>query len=305
MHLDVLLSNWSKYLKLNKNFSYNTIVSYQNDLNQYINFLNRYTNTAINDVSISDVDIRLLRSWLSDRIRSDYSHNSNARAVSALKNFYKYLNKNTDINCESIFILKNPKVKKSIPRALDVNEIYKTINSIESIHKDTKWINLRNKSILLLLYSSGLRISEALSLTANHLCNGEFIKIIGKGNKERIVPLIQSVKDCIFQYLEHLPYKISNDEPLFRGKKGRVVQASVINLILIKLRRSLALPEHLTAHSFRHSFATHLLENGADLRSIQELLGHKTLSSTQRYTKINTHHLKSTYKSAHPMEKKQ
>jgi integrase/recombinase XerC len=142
-------------------------------------------------------------------------------------------------------------------------------------------------------------------LTGKHLKNNEFIKIDGKGNKERIIPWIEGVKDLIDQYLKLLPFSIEEDEQIFRGAQGKPLQAPVFNRELMKLRRLYGLPEHLSSHSFRHSFATHLLESGANLRAIQELLGHASLSSTQGYTKVNSQHLENIYDKSHPLAKEQ
>ena len=163
-----------------------------------------------------------------------------------------------------------------------------------------RWIDLRNKSLLTLIYASGLRISEALSITKNHVNQCEYIKITGKGNKERLVPWIEEARKLILEYLKELPYEIDENEPIFRSKTGKILHRSNFNSELVKLRRIYGLPEHLSSHSFRHSFATHLLENGADLRSIQDLLGHKSLSTTQRYTKVNLSHLEAVYNKSHP-----
>ena len=162
---------------------------------------------------------------------------------------------------------------------------------------------MRNRSLLTLIYASGLRISEALSLTKQHIKETEYVKVIGKGNKERLIPWVDSVKKLILEYLKALPYEICENEPIFRSKTGKILHRCNFNSELVKLRRIYGLPEHLSSHSFRHSFATHLLENGADLRSIQELLGHKSLSTTQKYNKVNLTHLESVYNKSHPEAK--
>ncbi|CAF2948096.1 unnamed protein product [Rotaria sp. Silwood2] len=154
---------------------------------------------------------------------------------------------------------------------------------------------------IILQDTAGLRISEALSITKTHFQDLDFLKIIGKGKKERLIPWLPVSRILIEQYLNKLPYNINDTEPIFRGQLGKKLQPAVFNRELIKLRRIYGLPEHLSAHSFRHSFASHLLENGADMRSIQELLGHNSLSSTQRYTKISLQHLENVYNIAHPI----
>lgn len=297
-----LLDKWQKYLKLQRNCSEHTIISYNNDLENFLNFLNHYNSEIITINSLRQVDIRLVRSWLSKRQQDNYLTASNSRGLSAIKNFYKYLEKTTNITCHAIFSIKNPKKAKILPKSLSQDDAQLSIEHIDNF-TDSEWMELRNKALLLLIYAAGLRISEALSITKSHLQDLDFIKITGKGKKERLIPWTPIARDLIEQYLDKLPYSIDEKDPIFRGKLGKKLQAPVFNRELIRLRRFYGLPEHLSAHSFRHSFATHLLENGAELRSIQELLGHKSLSTTQRYTKVSLKHLENIYNNTHPISK--
>lgn len=294
-----IINNWQNYLGSQRNYSQNTLNSYLNDLNHYFSFLNNYYSTQISLDQIKSVDIRSIRSWLSSRSQDNFNLASTARALSSVKNFYKYLEKKFDITCHAIFTIRSPRKPKSLPKALTKTETKISLNNIEMLG-DEEWIHYRNKALLTLIYASGLRISEALSITQKHLENSQFIKIIGKGGKERIIPWIEESKQLVEKYITLLPYQIEIEEPIFRGKRGGPLLRPVFNKELMNLRRMLGLPEHLSSHAFRHSFATHLLENGADLRSIQDLLGHKSLSTTQRYTKINHAHLESVYEKAHP-----
>ena len=297
-----LINKWQKYLKLQKNYSDHTLRSYKNDLDNFLNFIKSYDSDTLSISGISKVDIRLIRSWLAKRQQDKYIAASNARSLSAIKNFYKYLEQTIGVSCHAVFSVKNPKKAKILPKSLSQDDSKLSIEHIDDF-TNLEWIELRNKALLILIYASGLRISEALSMTTSHLQNVDFIKIIGKGQRERLVPWISIAKDYIEQYLSKLPYSIDGKDPIFRGKLGKKLQPAVFNRELIKLRRFYGLPEHLTAHAFRHSFATHLLENGADLRSIQELLGHRSLSTTQCYTKISQKHLENTYNNAHPISK--
>ena len=294
-----IVNEWQHYLGVQRNYSNHTLQSYLNDLNHFLSFITKYYSKDVSLKIIESIDIRFMRSWLSARHRDSYSAVSNARALSSVKNFYKYLEKKHDINCHTIFTVHSPKKPKNLPKALSKEEAQISLKNIEMLG-DEEWMHLRNKALLTLIYASGLRISEALSITKKHLENHEFIKILGKGHKERLIPWINEVRLLIEQYITTLPYSIDSDEPIFRGKRGAPLQRAVFNRELIQLRRMLGLPEHLSSHAFRHSFATHLLENGADLRSIQDLLGHQSLSTTQRYTKINQSHLESVYDKAHP-----
>jgi integrase/recombinase XerC len=294
-----IIDDWQKYLSVQLNYSPHTLESYLNDLNHFLNFITKYLSATISLELIESVDVRLVRSWLSERHQAGYTSASNGRALSSIKNFCKYLEKKHKIHCHAIFTVQSPKKSKILPRALSQEETKISLSNIEMLGSE-EWIHVRNKALLTLIYASGLRISEALSITKKHLDNEEFIKIIGKNNKERIIPWINESKLLIEQYLKLLPYSIESYEPIFRGLRGAVLQRAVFNRELIYLRRMLGLPEHLSSHSFRHSFATHLLENGADLKSIQELLGHQSLSTTQRYTKITKTHLESVYDKTHP-----
>lgn len=177
-----------------------------------------------------------------------------------------------------------PEKTKSLPKALTKSEAEISLGSVEMLG-DEEWIYYRNKALLTLIYASGLRISETLSITQKHLENLEFIKILGKRGKERIISWITESKQLIEKYIKLLPYHIEVNEPTFCEKYGKPLQPAVFNKKLMKLRCMLGLPEFVSSHVFKHSFATCLLENGANLRSIQDLLGHKSLSTTQRYTK--------------------
>ncbi len=290
---------WQNYLLLERCYSKSTISSYLIDLRNFLIFIQHYKSKTISYIDLQTVDIKLIRSWLSNRLINRYISSSNSRALSAIKNFYKFLEKKDNIKYHNISSITSPKKNKSLPKALSQKETRISLNNIENITKE-HWINQRNKALLILIYSTGLRISEALSITKNHIKNGQTLKIIGKNNKERRIPIINKALQIISNYLKIIPFTIKDNEPIFRGKKGNVLQRSVFNRELIKLRRIINLPEHLSAHAFRHSFASHLLENGANLRSIQELLGHKKLSTTQQYTKITKHQLKTVYEKNHP-----
>lgn len=297
-----LINKWQKYLSLQKNYSNHTMISYNNDLKHFLEFMNYYNSDIVTIDYIKTADIRLMRSWLAKRKCDNFVTSSIARGLSAVKNFYKFLEKTAKLHNHVVFTIKSPKKNKLLPKALSEEEVIISLDHIEE-YGNIKWIELRNKALLVLIYASGLRISEALSITKFHLQNLEFIKIIGKGNKERIIPWLTIARNLITEYLEQLPYELKNDEPIFRGKQGRKLQPPVFNRELIKLKRFYGLSEHLSAHSFRHSFASHLLENGADLRSIQELLGHKSLSTTQSYTRTSIKHLEMVYVTAHPIKK--
>lgn len=297
--MQALIKEWIDYLQLERSYSYHTLTSYQNDLNHFVKFMHDYNAEEVTLENLLNADLRLIRSWLAQRKTKDFSSTSSARALSSIKNFYRFLHYAKGNTNNIIFSTRSPKKAQPLPKALSIDEAKLAIDKIANYGKND-WISLRDKSLLMLIYASGLRISESLSITKSHLLEPH-IRILGKGNKERLIPWIPAARSIIQQYLELIPYDVSSGT-IFLGERGKPLKAAVFSKQLIILRRSLGLPEHLTPHAFRHSFATHLLENGADLRSIQELLGHTSLSSTQRYTKVNIKHLSEVYKASHPID---
>ena len=222
-----------------------------------------------------------------------------ARKVSSLKNFYKFLIRDKIISSLDMSIFKSPKLKRSFPKSIESNLVAQALESIMNNESD-HWINLRDRAVLLLLYGSGLRISEALSLKRKDAPNGEWLRVKGKGNKYRDVPLLPIICEGVREYIDHCPFDTNGDEPLFLGKRGGELSPRIIQRRVENLRYELGLPSHTTPHALRHAFATHLLSGGADLRAIQQLLGHSSLSTTQRYTDVNEAELLRLHKAIHP-----
>ena len=301
--LEYEYNNWLNYLSNIKKLSQNSVVSYKNDLSKFFIFFQDYIEKNIGLKEIESIKISEFRSFLTYRRNSEISSNSIARNISALKSFFRFLIKNNKIKESSVFNLKSPKLKKSLPRPINVDLAIQVIKQAEEI-EDEKWIGLRNKAILILLYGCGLRISEALSLNYDDVQNEDHILIKGKGEKERIVPMMPYIKKGIENYLEACPKEIISGEALFIGKRFSRLSPRIVQYALEKIRTALSLPETATPHALRHSFATHLLDSGGDLRTIQELLGHSSLSTTQKYTKVETSKLLDIYKKSHPLAKK-
>lgn len=301
--LEYEYNNWLNYLSNIKKLSQNSVLSYKNDLSKFFIFFQDYIEKNIGLKEIESIKISEFRSFLTYRRNSEISSNSIARNISALKSFFRFLIKNNKIKESSVFNLKSPKLKKSLPRPINVDLAIQVIKQAEEI-EDEKWIGLRNKAILILLYGCGLRISEALSLNYDDVQNEDHILIKGKGEKERIVPMMPYIKKGIENYLEACPKEIISGEALFIGKRFSRLSPRIIQYALEKIRTALSLPETATPHALRHSFATHLLDSGGDLRTIQELLGHSSLSTTQKYTKVETSKLLDIYKKSHPLAKK-
>jgi len=300
--LQKIYQDWLSNLRNIKGLSDNTLEAYKIDIIKFIYFLRNYLG---NDPSLSD--LRKLtnnnfRGYLAEQKNLGISNISIARQISSLKSFFNYLIKIKKIDNSPILNLKGPKQKKSLPRPIIADLAIEVIKEAKNID-DEKWIGQRNQTILILLYGCGLRISEALNLNYSDITSNDYLVIKGKGNKERIVPIMDYIRDSIVNYIKVCPFEFSNSDPLFIGKRRKRLSPRIIQYALEKIRVSLSLPETATPHALRHSFATHLLENGGDLRTIQELLGHSSLSTTQKYTKVENSQLLNVYTKTHPLAK--
>jgi len=305
--VDIILekhfNNWIDNLSNIRDLSENTVISYKNDIQKFLAFLETHLDSLPNINNLKKLEISDFRSFLSYQRSNGINSNSIARNISSLKSFFNHLIKENVIESSAISSLKSPKLKKSLPRPIDSKLAIEVIRCAETIENE-KWIGLRNKSILMLLYGCGLRISEALNLNYDDIDNEDHILIKGKGDKERIVPMMEYIKNGIMSYIAECPKEIRAEDPLFIGKRMNRLSPRIIQYALEKIRNSLSLPETATPHALRHSFATHLLDSGGDLRTIQELLGHSSLSTTQRYTKVETKKLYEAYSKSHPLAKK-
>lgn len=291
------IAEWQSWLKDIKRASKHTAVSYQNDLGHFFRFLSGYYGGKLKLAALEKLEPRDIRSWLASRL-NEYEPASTARALSTVKSFFRWLEKQNKIKNEAIFHVRSPKLKKAVPKALAEEQSEAALAAIGSQHEQ-EWLNKRDLALLTLIYGCGLRISEALAVTPKDV-EGDTIRITGKGNKQRQVPVLPIVKTAVEEYIASCPYKMTASSPLFFGARGKKLDAAIFQRELKKLRAAIGLPDSATPHAFRHSFATHLLSAGGDLRSIQELLGHASLSTTQRYTHVDTKRLMDAYKSAHP-----
>ena len=260
------------FLQKEKKYSNNTISSYQDDISNFIYFIYKATNNIIDKNFLEKLAVADFRSWLSERL-SNHGNNSNARAISTLRSFFRFLNENNLIENRQIFRIKTPKVSKPLPRAIEFADIKKIIEKLENFHKN-RWEIDRDQAILFLVYGCGLRISEALSLNKIALQNQSNLVITGKGKKQRMVPLIPIIKNKIDNYLAKCPFEIKPQQPIFLTKFNKAYSRRSFAGLILTLRRALNLSEDITPHAFRHSFATALLQENVDLRTIQELLGH-------------------------------
>ena len=302
-HIEDAFTNWLGNLKEVRNLSDNTLISYKHDVKSFIEFISTHTGSEVSIKYLNDMKISDFRSFLSYLRNKDISSTSIARIISSLKSFFNYLLNTNLIESTVVQSLRTPKQKKSLPRPISSELAIETIKHAQDMEKE-KWIGMRNKSILMLLYGCGLRISEALNLNFEDINENDYLIIKGKGNKERMVPLMDYVKNDIENYIHECPKNFMKNDPLFVGKRLDRLSPRIIQYVLEKIRHNLSLPETATPHALRHSFATHLLDSGGDLRTIQELLGHSSLSTTQKYTKVETEKLYDAYSKTHPLAKK-
>lgn len=293
------IEEWQTWMAIERNCSNHTIDAYSRDLSAFINHLIKYTGFApgLNELrGLTNTDFR---SYLAMRHNNGLSHTSTARAISTIRSFFKYLDRNEIIKNVAIKTIKTPRIPRSVPKPLSQSEAKKAIETISQLHS-TPWIAARDLAILMLLYGCGLRISEALNLNMGDLPTDGIMIVDGKGKKQRIVPILPIVVNSISYYLRIYPGNLEQNKPMFIGAHGKRLNAGVIQRQVRKLRAILGLPTTATPHALRHSFATHLLARGGDLRTIQELLGHESLSTTQRYTDVDLTQLIQVYKESHP-----
>lgn len=298
--LKAQLDAWLEWLAHQKAFSAHTLTAYRIDIRHFLSFINQHAGDEVTLSTLKGLTLRDFRSWLAARHRETFSATSTARAVSVMRSFFRYLEKQNVLENSAAFHIRTPKLPKSIPKALVEEQAMSSLDMVGVMRKDD-WVRLRDVALLTLIYGCGLRISEALGLTPADIPEGATaLTLIGKGRKERMVPVLPQIHEAIAQYKKSCPFELSKDEPLFRGQRGKALQPAIFQKEIRHLRAALGLPDSATPHAFRHSFATHLLASGGDLRTIQELLGHADLSTTQRYTKVDHERLLSAYQKAHP-----
>jgi len=291
------LNEWQSWLKVEKNVSRHTLRAYTGDLSQFVTFLTRHKARQISMADVSDTSLNEFRAWMSRQAMDGRGNASRARTLSGLKNFLSWADKQGLAHNAAIKTVRTPKMPRKLPRPLHQNQAMSVLMEATG----TDWIGMRDRALFTLLYGCGLRIDEALSLNIKNMPREGFLIVTGKGNKERQVPVLPLVERAINEYREVCPYPEDGSRPLFIGQKnGKRLHQGVAQKSMRDLRRQLGLPETATPHALRHSFATHLLQNGANLREIQELLGHASLSTTQRYTDINAEEMMKVYRAAHP-----
>ncbi len=297
------LCGWLDWLAYEKRASALTVDNYARDVAKFLEFLAEHLGYTPGVKELDSLAATDFRAWMARLAGEGKSRATIARRMSALRTLYRYLERSGWVSCPAIHAVGSPKVAKSLPRALSVEDALDVVKAVER-GADKHWITLRDRALLTMLYGCGLRISEALKLNVGDVPDGDILRVSGKGDKQRIVPILRRVKDDIARYVEACPYPMAPGGPLFRGARGGRLNAGVAQAMMRQVRGALGLPQSATPHALRHSFATHLLTGGGDLRTIQELLGHASLSSTQRYTEVDARRLQAVYDAAHPRAKR-
>ena len=299
--LNDLVEEWKLYNINLRNFSENSIKAYSLDLKNFLHFSFQESEDILKS-DLSNISSHTIRLWILSLRNKSIKASSLSRKISSLKNFFHWLENTHNIFNSAISRLESPKKDKNLPRPLTINDIKRLFSAFEN-KKEDQWIISRNQAIFLLLYTCGLRISEALDLKANALPLNTSLFVKGKGKKERMVPILNITNQAIEKYKDQCPFPNSSSKYVFLGVRGKRMSARSFQKALERARNSIGLPSSSTPHSLRHSYATHLLNSGTDLRSIQKLLGHSALSSTQIYTQVEQKRLLQVYKSTHPRER--
>jgi integrase/recombinase XerC len=295
------IMRWRQHLSAERRLAANTLVAYARDVDQFLSFFTAHLAAPprLADLqSLSTTDLRAFMAW---RRNNGAGSRTLARGIAGLRSLIRFLEKDGSVNGAAIRAIRPPRQKKTLPKPLGVVAAYDVV-AIDNSLEEEPWIAARNTAVLALLYGAGLRISEALGLRRSEAprAEGDALRIRGKGGKERIVPVLPAVSAAIAAYLKACPFSPGPKAPLFLGARGGPLNPRLVQRAMEKLRSALGLPDTATPHALRHSFATHLLANGGDLRSIQELLGHASLSTTQIYTGVDTERLMAAYREAHP-----
>ena len=290
---------WAGWLAGERRASPHTVAAYGRDLAFFLDFLIEHLGELPSLAAINRLRVADFRAYLAHRAQGEIGRNSLARAISVLRGFIRFLQRRGLASTTALAALRSPKLPHSVPKPLTINDATGAVAAVSGVARDD-WQAKRDTAILALLYGCGLRLSEALGLTRAEAPLGEMLAITGKGGKQRLLPVLPAVREAVSDYLAACPQLLTAEGPLFVGARGGPLNPRLVQRQMAALRGFLGLPETATPHALRHSFATHLLGAGGDLRAIQELLGHTSLSTTQRYTSVETERLFAVYEAAHP-----
>lgn len=293
------LQEWLAGQKTLHGASANTIDAYARDVGEFLGFMTEHKSEPQGLNALASLSISDMRAWMAFSRGTGIGARTLARKLSAVKNFYRWLAEKHGFEPTALLSTRSPKFTKKLPRPLDKRAARDMINTI-ALQNEKPWVGARDTAILTILYGCGLRISEALNLTGADVPLPDVLRIFGKGGKERVVPVIDAARAAVDTYIHQCPYPITPKTTLFRAVRGGDLKPRAVQKVVEKTRLQLGLPATVTPHAMRHSFATHLLNAGGDLRSIQELLGHASLSTTQAYTAVDTTRLMEVYARTHP-----
>jgi integrase/recombinase XerC len=301
MHAAALLQHWIAHLRDERRFAANSVEAYERDVAAFLGFLQGHLGGEPSAHDLAHLEPRDLRAYLAHRRQGPdaLADRSISRALAAIRSFYRYLERRHGVANARLALVRGPKLKRPLPRPVSEGAARDLIvEANDTASQD--WIGARDAALITLLYAAGLRISEALALTGADLPLPDMLRVVGKGSKERIVPLLPAARQAVERYAALCPYALTEDAPLFRAVRGGALSPRMAQDLMQRLRGRLGLPSSATPHALRHAFATHLLANGGDLRAIQDLLGHESLSTTQTYASVEAKKILQLYRRAHP-----
>lgn len=298
-----LVADWRDWLRSEKRVSGHTLDAYGRDLGDFLGFLGGHLGHAVDVADFAGLQPTDFRSWLAHRARHGLGGSSTARALSVVRGFHRFLDRRGHPVSAAIGVVRGPRVRRTLPKSLTAEEAVDALDGVQDVAAEA-WVGKRDAAVLALLYGCGLRIGEAVGLNRRQAPLGESLTVIGKGNKTRQLPVLPAVRQAVNAYLAAVPFRLDPDGPLFVGARGGRLSPRRVQEAMAQLRGWLGLPEEATPHALRHSFATHLLAGGGDLRAIQELLGHASLSTTQRYTDVDAARLLDIHRTAHPRDRR-
>jgi len=301
--LAAVVQSWTTWLRAERRLAERTEEAYRQDMASFVRFLAGHQGGDVALADLARLELADLRAWLAWRHHESYARTSTARAIAAVRSFFRFVDHRHGVHNPALQAMRTPRLPHRIPRPLAEEDARDLLISAGTEAREL-WLGHRDTALLTLLYGAGLRIGEALALNRRDIGldprDLRGLRVLGKGDKERLVPVLPIVAQAIAAYLAACPIPPLPDEPLFKGARGGRLQQGVVQKQVRQLRATLGLPESATPHALRHSFATHLLGAGADLRAIQELLGHASLSTTQGYTEVDSRRLMTLYAKAHP-----
>ncbi len=301
MNASALLSQWIAHLRDERRFAANSVDAYERDIAAFLGFLQGHLGGEPGARELAELEPRDLRAYLAHRRQGPdaLADRSISRALAAIRSFYRYLERRHGIANARLALVRGPKLRRSLPRPVSEAAARDLIADARENGAE-EWIGARDAALITLLYAAGLRISEAFALDGGDRPLPDVLRVAGKGGKERIVPLLAAAREAVERYAALCPYALTEDAPLFRAARGGAMTPRMAQALMQHLRGRLGLPSSATPHALRHAFATHLLANGGDLRAIQDLLGHESLSTTQTYASVEAQKILQSYRRAHP-----